>query len=327
MNILVTGGAGYIGSITTEALIDAGHSVVVLDNLVSGHEAAVHPDAAFVKADINDTRIVQDTVDRFQTEAVLHFAAYSLVGESMQQPGRYFDNNTFGSFRLIKALEAAGVKKFVLSSTAALFGAPETVPIPETATIRPASVYGETKYLIERMLHWYRETAGMGYTTLRYFNAAGASATRGEDHDPETHLIPIVLQAAAGRRAGVQVYGDDYDTPDGTCIRDYIDVRDLARAHILAVEALQPGQGNAYNLGSGNGFSVNEVIDVCRQVTGKDFTVSVAERRPGDPAVLIADSSLISRELGWERRHTELADTVNAAWAWMQTHPHGYDAA
>lgn len=326
MNILVTGGAGYIGSITTEALIDAGHSVVVLDNLVSGHEAAVHPDAAFVKADINDTRIVQDTVDRFQTEAVLHFAAYSLVGESMQQPGRYFDNNTFGSFRLIKALEAAGVKKFVLSSTAALFGAPETVPIPETATIRPASVYGETKYLIERMLHWYRETAGMGYTTLRYFNAAGASATRGEDHDPETHLIPIVLQAAAGRRAGVQVYGDDYDTPDGTCIRDYIDVRDLARAHLLAVEALQPGTANAYNLGSGTGYSVREVIDVCAQVTGVDIPVEIAPRRPGDPAVLVADSARISEELGWNRRHTRLEDTVNAAWLFKVSHPNGYDA-
>jgi UDP-glucose 4-epimerase len=325
MNILVTGGAGYIGSVTTEMLLRDGHEVVVLDNLVTGHRAAVPAEATFVKGDINDARAVQEIVDRHQTEAVLHFAAYSLVGESMQQSARYFENNTMGSFRLLKALQGAGVRKFVLSSTAALFGTPETVPISEEAAIRPESVYGETKYLIERMLHWFQQTEGLGYTTLRYFNAAGASRERGEDHAPETHLVPLVLQAAAGERDGVRIYGTDYDTPDGTCIRDYIDVRDLAQAHLLAVKALEPGAAHAYNLGSGNGFSVQEVIDVCRQVTGREIKAERGERRAGDPAVLIADSSLIQQELGWQRTHVELSDTITAAWEWKQAHPDGYD--
>lgn len=327
MKLLVTGGAGYIGSITAEALLEAGHEVVVLDNLATGHLAAVPPGATFVQGDISDAALVQQTVEAHGTEAVLHFAAYSLVGDSMLQPASYFENNTVGTFHLLRSLVSSGVRRFVLSSTAALFGTPDSVPIAEDAPVRPESVYGESKYLIERILHWYRETQGMGYTALRYFNAAGASGTLGEDHNPETHLIPIVLQAAAGRRERIEIYGDDYETPDGTCIRDYVDVRDLARAHVLAVEALAEGEGRAYNLGSGTGFSVREVIDVCREVTGRDIAVKVAGRRPGDPAVLVADSGLITRELGWERRHTELADTVNAAWAWMQRHPHGYDAA
>jgi UDP-glucose 4-epimerase len=326
MNVLVTGCAGYIGSVCTEALLQQGHQVVVLDNLVTGHRAAVPAGADFVKGDISDTRLVQDIVDRYQTEAVLHFAAYSLVGESMQQSVRYFENNTLGSFRLLKALKTAGVRKFVLSSTAALFGTPETVPIAEDAPVQPASVYGETKYLIERMLHWFQQTEGLGYTTLRYFNAAGASKLLGEDHNPETHLIPLVLQAAAGEREAIRVYGSDYDTPDGTCIRDYIDVRDLAQAHLLALHALQPGEAHAYNLGSGSGFSVQEVIDVCRQVTGRPIRTEQGERRAGDPAVLIADSSLIQTELGWQRQHTDLADTISAAWEWKQAHPGGYDA-
>mgnify|MGYP001270049410 CR=1 FL=1 len=326
MNILVTGGAGYIGSICTETLLGSGHDVVVLDNLSTGHEAAVPEGASFVRGDISDSALVQHTVREHGVEAVLHFAAYSLVGESMREPTRYFENNTFGTFRLLKALQATGVNRFVLSSTAALFGTPERVPIAEDATVQPESVYGETKYLIERMLQWYRATTGLGFTTLRYFNAAGASEVLGEDHDPETHLIPLVLKVAAGQRENISVFGDDYPTPDGSCIRDYVDVRDLASAHLKAVEALEPGQGNAYNLGSGAGFSVFEVIDVCRQVTGHDIPVVVTERRPGDPAVLVADSGRITRELGWERDHTKLADTVNAAWAWMLKHPHGYDA-
>lgn len=243
----------------------------------------------------------------------------------MQQCTRYFENNTMGSFRLLKTMHAAGVRRFVLSSTAALFGTPERVPISENAEIRPESVYGETKHLIERMLHWYQQTEGMGYTTLRYFNAAGATRNLGEDHDPETHLIPLVLQTAAGERNAIDIYGSDYDTPDGTCIRDYIDVRDLAQAHLLALNALEPGAAHAYNLGSGTGFSVQEVVDVCREVTGLPITTEISERRAGDPAVLIADSSLIRQELGWERKH-DLADTVSAAWQWKQANPGGYDA-
>lgn len=326
MRILVTGGAGYIGSITAEHLLDKGHEVMVLDNLSTGHRAAVPDAAEFVEGSIADQALVLDIVQRYQPEVVLHFAAFSLVGESMKQPGRYFENNTIGTLLLLKSLLQGGVRKFVLSSTAALFGTPERVPIDESAPIQPASVYGESKYLIERALEWYRQTHGLGYTTLRYFNAAGASEQLGEDHNPETHLIPIILDVAAGNREAVQVFGDDYPTPDGTCIRDYIDVRDLARAHQLAATALEAGTGNAYNLGSGKGFSVKEVIEVCRQVTGADIPVHVTGRRPGDPAVLVADSTKISHELGWHRQHRNLEDTVESAWLWKVSHPTGYDA-
>ncbi len=326
MRLLVTGGAGYIGSITSELLLHKGHEVLILDNLSTGHRQAVPAGAELVVGDISDQPLVLDLVQKHQPEAVLHFAASSLVGESMQKPTRYFENNTMGTLLLLKSLLSGGVRRFVLSSTAALFGTPESVPIPEDAPVRPESVYGESKYMIERLLHWYRETMGLGYTTLRYFNAAGASEALGEDHNPETHLIPIILDVAAGNRDGVQIYGTDYDTPDGTCIRDYIDVRDLARAHLLAVESLEPGAANAYNLGSGQGFSVREVLEVCRQVTGVDIPASVTGRRPGDPAVLVADSGLIERELGWQRRHTSLEDTVSAAWEWKVIHPAGYDA-
>ncbi len=326
MNILVTGGAGYIGSITSERLLQQGHDVTVLDNLSTGHRAAVPDGAEFVRGDIADQPLVLDLVQRVQPEVVLHFAASSLVGESMQKPVRYFENNTMGTLLLLKSLLSGGVRRFVLSSTAALFGTPEEVPISEDAKIQPESVYGESKYLIERMLEWFRQTAGLGYTTLRYFNAAGASEQLGEDHDPETHLIPIVLDVAAGNRDSISIYGDNYPTADGTCIRDYIDVRDLAQAHLLAAEALKPGSGNAYNLGSGQGFSVREVIEMCAQVTGADIRVEVGPRRPGDPAVLVADSGRIERELGWKRKHTTLEDTVTAAWLWKVSHPYGYDA-
>lgn len=326
MNILVTGGAGYIGSITAELLLEHGHDVVVLDSLVTGHREAVPPGAAFTQGDIRDAPLVRELLAQHRPDAVVHFAASSLVGESMENPDLYFENNTFATFRFLKELLAAGVNRFVLSSTAALFGTPDRVPISETAELRPESVYGESKYLIERLLRWYRETKGLGYAALRYFNAAGASARFGEDHSPETHLIPIILEAAAGQREGVKIFGDDYDTPDGTCIRDYIDVRDLAQAHLLAVEALAPGEARAWNLGTGTGHSVREVIDLCREVTGRDIPVSTAARRPGDPAVLVADSTLIGRELGFTRRHTDLRDTIEAAWLWKTAHPYGYDA-
>src|SRR5690625_373717 len=325
MNVLVTGGAGYIGSVTVEALVEGGHRVVVLDNLSTGHRAAVHPEATFVLGDIRDRELVRRLVDEHRLEATLHFAAVSLVGESMQQPGKYFGNNTAGTLDLLGALVEGGANRFVLSSTAALFGTPDSVPIDEDAAIRPESVYGESKYLLERALHWLSATAGLGYATLRYFNAAGASDCYGEDHRPETHLIPLVLEVAQGKREAIQVFGDDYDTPDGSCIRDYIHVRDLARAHVLALEALQPGEERRYNLGNGKGFSVFEVIDVCRRVTGREIPLEVAPRRAGDPGILVADSSRIGQELGWQPEFPELEEAVCSAWQWRERYPHGYD--
>ncbi|MEX2543126.1 MAG: UDP-glucose 4-epimerase GalE [Trueperaceae bacterium] len=323
MNILVTGGAGYIGSVTSEALIARGHRVTVLDNLVTGHREAVHPEAAFVEADIRDREAVSAAVRDRQVEATLHFAALSLVGESMERPHDYFENNTVGTLELLGSLERAGVRKFVLSSTAALFGTPESVPIAEDARIAPESVYGETKYLIERTLAWLA-TGGLGYAALRYFNAAGASETYGEDHRPESHLIPLVLQVAAGQRERISVFGDDYPTVDGSCLRDYIHVRDLADAHVLAVESLRPGERRSYNLGNGRGFSVFEVIEACRRVTGCEVASEVVGRRAGDPATLVADSGKIKRELGWQPRHHDLDEIVGSAWNWRQRHPHGY---
>lgn len=324
MNVLVTGGAGYIGSVTVEALIARGHTVTVLDNLSTGHQGAVHADAAFVRADLRDAGVVGEALEAGGIEAVIHFAAYSLVGESMREPVRYFGNNVVGTLALLEAMVERGVKRLVLSSTAALFGTAECIPIPEDAPVRPASVYGETKYLIERVLHRLCETAGLGFVTLRYFNAAGASATYGEDHRPETHLIPVALQVALGLREGISIYGEDYDTSDGTCVRDYVHVLDLAEAHLLAVEGLRPGEARAYNLGNGAGFSVREVVEVCRRITGHPIPERVVARRPGDPPMLVADSSRIQRELGWTRRRAELEAIVRSAWDWHRAHPDGY---
>ena len=325
MNILVTGGAGFIGSVTTESLIQRGHKVTVLDNLVTGHRAAVHPEATFVQADIADEEKVTQAVREQGVEAVLHFAAYSLVGESMEQPAKYFQNNSAGTLKLLETLLSQGVKKFVLSSTAALFGKPDTLPISEDATIQPGSVYGESKYLTERMLGWLNETQGLGYVALRYFNAAGASQRFGEDHRPESHLIPITLQVAQGKRDFIAIFGDDYDTRDGTCVRDYVHVLDLAQAHILALETLEEGEAKRYNLGNGQGFSVREVIEVCREVTGHDIPAKVQPRRPGDPAALVADSSLVKRDLGWQPEHESLREMVASTWAWFEAHPEGYE--
>ncbi len=324
MNVLVTGGAGYIGSVTVEALVARGHTVTVLDNLSTGHQGAVHADAAFVRADLRDAGVVGEALEAGGIEAVIHFAAYSLVGESMREPIRYFGNNVVGTLTLLGAMVERGVRRLVLSSTAALFGTAECIPIPEDAPVRPASVYGETKYLIERVLHRLCETAGLGFVTLRYFNAAGASATYGEDHRPETHLIPVALQVALGLRAGISIYGEDYDTSDGTCVRDYVHVLDLAEAHLLAVEGLRPGEARAYNLGNGAGFSVREVVEVCRRITGHPIPERIVARRPGDPPVLVADPSRIQRELGWTRCHAELEAIVRSAWDWHRAHPEGY---
>ncbi|HEX7004916.1 MAG TPA: UDP-glucose 4-epimerase GalE [Trueperaceae bacterium] len=324
MNILVTGGAGYIGSVTTESLIASGHRTVVLDNLAKGHRGAVHPEATFVEADVRDGEAVRAALREHEIEAVLHFAAYSLVGESMSRPLSYFGNNSAATVELLTAMSGEGVRKFVLSSTAALFGTPDELPIAEDATIRPASVYGESKYLTERMLGWLARTTGLGYATLRYFNAAGASERFGEDHRPETHLIPLVLEVAQGHRQRIEVFGDDYETPDGTNVRDYIHVCDLAEAHVLAVEALAEGEQRAYNLGNGQGFSVLEVIEACRRVTGCEIPAKVVARRAGDPAILVADSRRIGRELGWRATRPALEEIVSSAWEWRLRHPHGY---
>ncbi len=324
MNVLVTGGAGYIGSVTAQALQDAGHQVLVVDDLSTGHAEAVPQAVRLVVADLADAGAMAGLMNEERIEAVVHFAALSLVGASMREPLAYYRHNVGGALALLEACSSAGVDRFVLSSTAAVYGTPSAVPIGESAALRPESVYGETKLAVERLLHWLSVTRGLGYAALRYFNAAGAAPGRGEDHDPETHLIPLVLQAALGQRDEVRVFGEDYDTEDGTAVRDYVHVEDLASAHVLALEALQPGRGEAYNLGNGSGFSVREVIEVCRSVTGADLRVTQAPRRAGDPPVLVADAGKAAAELGWRPRRTALEDIVGSAWEWHRSHPHGY---
>jgi UDP-glucose 4-epimerase len=324
MNTLVTGGAGYIGSVTVETLIARGHRVVVVDDLRKGHRAAVHPDADFVRADLHDAPRLEGVMREHAVEAVVHFAASSLVGESMERPLHYFDNNVAATLSLLTAMEACSVERFIFSSTAALFGTPDRVPIPEDAAIRPESVYGESKLLIERMLRWLCERRGLGFAALRYFNAAGASERFGEDHHPETHLIPLILQVAQGKRAKILVYGDDYATPDGTPVRDYIHVVDLAEAHLLALEALAPGEARRYNLGNGAGFSVLEVIEACRLVSGHPIPAQMVERRAGDPPTLVADATRIRDELGWRPTTPDLETMVASAWRWHLAHPDGY---
>ena len=323
MKILVTGGAGYIGSITTENLIAQGHEVVVFDNLYQGHRLAVHPQAVFVQGDLAVKAQIKAAIAQHQPEAVMHFAAYSLVGESMQKPLKYLQENTNNGLNLMEAMCEHGVKKFILSSTANLFDKPERMPIAEDERIIPGSPYGESKFMMERALHWLEMTHGMKYACLRYFNAAGASEERGEDHNPELHLIPLVLQVALGLREHISIFGDDYGTPDGTCIRDYIHVCDLAQAHILALSALEQGS-RTYNLGNGQGFSVKQVIETARKITGHAIPVKITPRRAGDPAVLVGASEKIRTELGWKPQFPALKDIIVSAWKWHQVHPHGY---
>jgi UDP-glucose 4-epimerase len=326
MRLLVTGGAGYVGSITIEALVAGGHEVVVIDDLRTGHRAAVHEAARLVVGDIADGDTVGRVVREGRVEAILHFAAASLVGDSMRDPHRYFASNTVASLALLRAAQAHGVDRIVFSSTAALYGTPATTPIREDAPLVPESVYGETKLQIERALGWLARTTGLASVSLRYFNAAGASEARGEDHRPETHLIPIVLQVALGQRACVQVFGDDYPTRDGTAVRDYVHVQDLADAHVLALEALEPGEAKAFNLGNGLGASVAEVLEVARSVTGHAIPATVAPRRAGDPPTLVADSGLAARTLGWRPSRAALETIVSSAWRWHRAHPEGYGA-
>jgi UDP-glucose 4-epimerase len=325
MNILVTGGAGYIGSIVTEELIDQGDNVIVFDNLYYGHRGAVHPQATFVEGDLADRAAVKALFDSHNVEAVMHFASYTLVGESMQKPFLYIGDNVTNGLNLLQEAVAYGVRRFVLSSTANLFDDPATLPIDEQERIVPGSPYGESKNILERFLYWLDRVYGFRYAALRYFNAAGASPTgeRGEDHAPETHLIPLTLQVALGQRDKITIFGDDYPTRDGSCVRDYIHVIDLAQAHILALQALDEGS-RTYNLGNGQGFTVKEVIETCREVTGHPIPAEVGARRPGDPATLIASSSKIRRELGWEPEYPDLRMIVEHAWTWHRSHPDGY---
>ncbi len=325
MRVMVTGGAGYIGSVVTEELLRDGHDVVVYDNLQKGHRQAVLAPADFVHADLADKAKLAQTLSTHRIEAVIHMAADSLVGESCEHPAKYYQNNVIAGLNLLEAMRETSVSRLVFSSTAATYGEPDKQPIEETDPNRPTNPYGESKLAFERALRWYDEAYGLRYAALRYFNAAGASEKCGEDHDPESHLIPIALQAAAGTRNAIQVYGDDYPTPDGTCVRDYIHVIDLARAHILALGALDQNS-RTYNLGCGGaGYSVNEVIGAAREVTGKEIRAAVAPRRAGDPAVLIASSEKIKRELGWKPQFQDLRVIIESAWKWLQAHPNGYD--
>jgi UDP-glucose 4-epimerase len=324
MRVMVTGGAGYIGSVVTEELLRDGHHVVVYDNLQKGHRQAVVAPAEFVHADLADNQTLLETLLAHRIEAVVHMAADSLVGESCEQPAKYYHNNVVAGLTLLNAMSQTGVNRIVFSSTAATYGEPEKQPIEETDPNRPTNPYGESKLAFERALRWYDEAYGLRYISLRYFNAAGAGEQCGEDHDPESHLIPITLQVAAGKRESVEVYGDNYPTPDGTCVRDYIHVIDLARAHILALGALHQGS-RIYNLGcGGDGYSVNEVLAAARKVTGKDIRATVGARRAGDPSVLIASSEKIKRELGWKPQFQDLRVIIESAWKWMQAHPSGY---
>ena len=323
MNVLVTGGAGYIGSVVAEELIRRGDSVMVFDNLSQGHGAAVHPQASFVHGDLADTGALAQLFEANRFEAIMHFASNTLVGESMLRPFDYLGDNVRNGLNLLEQAITHGASRFILSSTANLFDQPKQLPIDEGEQIIPGSPYGESKYILERVLAWLDRALGMRYAALRYFNAAGASPERGEDHDPETHLIPLVLQVALGQRDQIEIYGTDYPTRDGTCVRDYIHVIDLAQAHILALDALDRGS-RTYNLGNGQGYTVREVIETARQVTGHPIPAIEGPRRPGDPAALVASSDKIRRELGWQPRYPDLHDIVASAWAWHQVHPNGY---
>ena len=323
MKVLVTGGAGYIGSIAVEQLILAGEEVVVFDNLYQGHKAAVHPKAVFVQGDLADRAAIDAVMATHRPDAVMHFASHTLVGESVQKPFLYLGDNVVNGLNLLHSAVEHGVLKFILSSTANLFDQPERMPIDEAERIIPGSPYGESKAILERILFWLDRTQGMKYACLRYFNAAGASPERGEHHDPETHIIPLVLQVALGQREQFSIFGNDYPTPDGTCIRDYVHVVDLAQAHILALRALDGGS-RTYNLGNGRGFSIKELLETARAVTGHAIPTRVEQRRPGDPAILIASSEKIRRELGWEPRYPDLRAIIESAWKWHQAHPVGY---
>jgi UDP-glucose 4-epimerase len=322
MRIFLTGGAGYIGSVCAELLLNEGHEVAIFDNLTEGHRRAVDSRANFIQGDLADRLQIEAALSSTRPDAVMHFAAYALVPESMRDPSKYFRNNIANGLNLLDAVVATGVQRIIFSSTCAIFGPPERVPIDETAHPRPVSPYGESKLAFEKILRWYDEIHALKFVSLRYFNAAGATENLGEDHRPETHLIPNVLKVALGKSPNVEIYGTDYETPDGTCIRDYIHIVDLARAHILALGAAASG---FYNLGTGGGFSVREVIAACRKITGRKIETIEKPRRPGDPPRLIASSEKIKKELGWQPQFQSLDAIVESAWKWHLKFPDGYE--
>lgn len=326
MKILVTGGAGYVGSHTAKMLLAEGHDCLVFDNLSLGHRAAV-PSGRLIVGRLHDRPLLESVLVGERIEAVVHFAAFSLVGQSVSDPASYYQNNVVGSLSLLDAMRAAGVNRIVFSSTTATYGVPDRMPIDEDQPQRPINPYGFAKLAVEQVLSDYAHAYGLGYAALRYFNASGASPSGdiGEDHDPETHLIPLVLQVALGQRPHIEIFGDDYPTPDGTCLRDYIHVDDLASAHLLALERLQPGQGLKLNLGTGRGYSVREVIDACREVTGHPIPTKIGARRAGDPPELVADARRARQQLQWQPKYVDLRSIVETAWRWHQSHPHGYD--
>jgi UDP-glucose 4-epimerase len=323
---LICGGAGYIGSHAVYRLFEKGEEVIVVDNLQTGHREAVHPDARFCQGDIRDRDFLRTVFQQYDIEAVIHFAANSLVGESMEEPLKYYDNNVYGTQVLLEVMKEFDVRQIVFSSTAAVYGEPKQIPIVETDPTEPTNAYGETKLAMEKMMKWADRAYGIRSISLRYFNVAGAYGTTiGEDHNPETHLIPLILKVPLGQREEIFIFGDDYDTPDGTCIRDYIHVLDLVDAHVLALNKLRNGaDSDVYNLGNGNGFSVKEVIEAARQVTGHPIPARVMARRPGDPAKLVASSDKAKRELGWEPNYPSITDIVASAWEWHQARPNGY---
>jgi UDP-glucose 4-epimerase len=325
MRILVTGGAGYVGSHCLRRLLAAGHDCVVYDNVSRGHREAV-PGGLLIEGDLTDEAKLTALLKDRRTDAVMHFAALALVGESVEKPELYYHNNVLGSFHLLEAMRQAGVRKIVFSSTTAIYGTPEKMPIAETTPQQPINPYGFSKLVVERMLDDYAAAHGFGFAALRYFNAAGASAdgSIGEDHTPESHLIPIVLQVALGQRPSISIFGNDYPTPDGTCVRDYVHVDDLAAAHLAALERLQPGKAIKVNLGTGRGYSVLEVIEACRRITGHAISAVTAPRRAGDPPELVADSRLARQVLDWTPQYATIESIVETAWRWHQAHPRGY---
>ena len=329
MKVLVTGGAGYIGSHMVNVLLERGYEVVIYDSLVTGHRESVPAQATLVVGDLLDPQAIEQLFNNHQFDGIFHFASYIIVPESMQKPFKYLRDNVVAASNLLEAAAAHGVKRFILSSTAALFDKPQRIPIDEKEPVIPGSPYGESKAMIERLLYWMDKIYGLKYCALRYFNAAGAhpNGQIGEDHAPESHLIPIVLQVALGQRDSLTIYGDDYSTPDGTAVRDYIHVLDLAAAHILAFEALEHGESRAYNLGTGTGYSVKQVIEYARELTGHPIPVVYGPRRGGDLAALVADSTAIKQELGWQPAYPDLRQIIETAWNWHSNHPAGYASA
>ncbi|MBC1989421.1 UDP-glucose 4-epimerase GalE [Listeria seeligeri] len=327
MSIIVLGGAGYIGSHAVAELVNRGYNVVVVDNLKTGHKEAIHEKAKFYQGDIRDKDFLSSVFEREIVDGVIHFAASSLVGESMEEPLQYLNNNVYGTQILLEVMEQFGVKNIVFSSSAATYGEPERVPITESMPTNPESTYGDTKLIMEKMMKWCDKAYGMKYVALRYFNVAGAKSDGiiGEDHQPESHLVPIILQVALGQREKLAIYGDDYNTPDGTCIRDYVHVEDLIDAHIRSLEYLENGgESNIFNLGSSKGFSVQEILGAARSVTEKTIPAEVVARRAGDPGILIASSDKAKEILGWEPKYTDIKDIIATAWKWHESHPNGY---